>query len=60
LTAKGLRGVVYAQVFVEALLAIHRLLNRQPGPFIAKVARGAGVVLPMLPEPKKPRHKKMT
>jgi hypothetical protein len=59
LTARGLRGAEYAQVFVEALPAIHRLLNRQPGPFIAKVTRGADVVL-LLPEHKKPRHKKTT
>lgn len=58
LTAKGLRGTENAQVFVEALPAIHRLLNRQPGPFVAKVTRGAEVVLLTLPEHKKRRPKK--
>lgn len=58
LTAKGLRGAENAQVFVEALPAIHRLLNRQPGPFIAKVTRSAEVVALTLPEHKKRRHKK--
>ncbi len=60
LTAKGLRGAENAQVFVEALPAIHRLLNRQPGPFIAKVTRSAEVVLLKLPEHKKRRRKKTT
>lgn len=60
LTAKGLRASEYAQVFVEALPAIYRLLSRRPGPFIAKVTRGADVVLLTPPGRKKPRHKKTT
>ena len=58
LTAKGLRGAENAQIFVEALPAIHRLLNRQPGPFIARVTRGAEVALLKLREHKKRRRNK--
>mgnify|MGYP000105992272 CR=1 FL=1 len=58
LTAKGLRGAEYAEVFIKALPAIHRLLNRQPGPFIAKVTRGAEVLLLTPHVPNKPRRKK--
>jgi predicted nuclease of predicted toxin-antitoxin system len=60
LTAKGLRGEDNGAIVVKALPAIRRMLSKQPGPFIAKITRGADVTLFNLPEHKRPRHKKTT
>lgn len=58
LTAKGLRGEQNGEIIAKALPAIRRILSKHPGPFIAKISRGAGVTLFELPEHKKRRHKK--
>lgn len=60
LTAKGLRGEENGAIIARALPAIRRLLSKQPGPFIARITRGADVVLFDLPEHKKRRYKKPT
>lgn len=60
LTAKGLRGEENAAIIVSALPTIQRMLSKQPGPFIARISRGADVALIELPEQKKRRHKKTT
>ena len=60
LTAKGLRGEQNGEIIAKALPAIRRMLSKHPGPFIAKVNRGAGVTLFELPEHKKLRRKKTT
>jgi predicted nuclease of predicted toxin-antitoxin system len=60
LTAKGLRGEENGAIIVNALPTIRRLLAKHPGPFIAKITRGADVTLLELPEHKKRRHKKTT
>lgn len=60
LTAKGLRGEENGAIIVQALPAIRRMLSKQPGPFIARITRGADVALFELAEHKKPRHKKTT
>lgn len=58
LTAKGLRGEQNGAIIVKALPAIRRLLLKCRSPFIARITRGADVVLFVLPEHKKRRHKK--
>jgi len=55
LTAKGLRATEYAALFVNALPAMRRLLNRYTGPFIAKVTRTAKVELMVAAGKKKRR-----
>lgn len=60
LTAKGLRGEENGTIIVNALPAIQRLLTKHPGPFIAKITRGADVTLFELPEHKKRQRKKTT
>lgn len=60
LTAKGLRGEENGTIIAKALPAIRRMLSKHPGPFIARITRGAGVALFELPEHKKRRHKKTT
>ena len=60
LTAKGLRGEENGAIIVNALPAIRRMLAKHPGPFIAKITRGADVTLFELPEHKKRRRKKTT
>lgn len=45
LTARGLRGEENAGILVNALPAIHRMLSKRPGPFIAKISRGGAVSL---------------
>ncbi len=57
LTAKGLRGTENAHILVKALPSMYRLLNKQPGPFIAKVTRSAEVAL-IVSGNKKKRKKK--
>lgn len=60
LTAKGLRGEQNGEIIAKALPAIRRILSKHPGPFIAKISRGAGVALFEFPEHKKLRRKKTT
>ena len=60
LTAKGLRGEENGAIIAKALPAIRRMLSKHPGPFIARITRGADVVLMLLPGHKKPRYKKKT
>lgn len=60
LTAKGLRGEENGAIIAKALPAIRRILSKHPGPFIARITRGADVVMLMLPGHKKPRRKKTT
>lgn len=60
LTAKGLRGEENGTIIVNALPTIRRMLSKHPGPFIARITRGADVALFELPEHKKRRHKKTT
>lgn len=60
LTAKGLRGEQNGAIIAKALPAIRRILLKHPGPFIARISRGADVVLFELPKHKGRRHKKTT
>ena len=60
LTAKGLRGEENGAIIVNALPTIQRMLSKHPGPFIARISRGADVALVELPEQKRRRHKKTT
>jgi predicted nuclease of predicted toxin-antitoxin system len=45
LTAGNLRGIEIAAVFVTALRRIHRILHRQPGPFLARVSLSGQVTI---------------
>ena len=58
LTAKGLRGEQNGTIIAKALPAIRRILSKYPGPFIAKISRGADVTLFELPEKQKRTKRK--